>query len=961
MQRLLVFAVLTVSLSLAATAQPAPTELEGLSYDLELFPGTTYDPEIPTVEELLGFRVGTRAALPAEVETALHGWAEASPRAKLVEYARSHEGRALYYMVVTSPENMARLDEIHADLGRLADPRNLERAEADRLVETVPAPAWLAYSIHGDETSGVDGALAVLYHLIAGTGPRIEALLSDLVVLIDPMMNPDGRHRFLQQIAEHRATTPNVDDQSLLHSGYWPWGRGNHYLFDLNRDWLPAVHPETRGRIRAAGSWHPLLFVDAHEMGALDTYLFAPAREPRNPNIPARRKHWNQVFARDQSEAFDRYNWAYYTGEWNEGWYPGYSDAWAEYRGAIGILYEQSGYAEDAVRQQSGVLATYREAAHHQAVSSIANLISLHENSRQILAEFAEERRQAVSPTGPFANRTFAVLPTENESRRSRFVDLMELHGIEVHVATRELEGVSGVDQLGRPFTRRSVPAGTLLIPNRQPEAHLTATFLEFDARMTDDYLERERTTILRDGRSSIYDLTAWNLTMLYGLEALTLSSDLPAGAVPLGEQPTAETAELVTASHVVAWAVDGADDDSIAVAARLMERGVRVRISRKAFELGGTSFPRGTVVVLPADNRMFDADLSAAVKATAGEMGLQAQPLSTGLGDGDLPDLGGGHFTLLEPPRIALAARAGHSSTDYGSIWHTLDHRLGIRHSQIDASGLDYADLRRYNVLVLPDRWYGSLSDGSLEAIQTWVEAGGTLIAIGGSARTLTSDSSKISGVRQLPSVLDDLDEYELAILREWMATNRETPPASEVWSHTARSELAHPWSSMAETSRPSPEELKRRDGWQRQFMPQGAFLAARVDQEHWLTTGVAEVLPVLYGSSQVLMAGQSIDSPVRFGVLTASRGAPATRIGWGPVPEGYEMHLRMSGLVWPEAAQRLANAPYVTRERKGNGQVILFAAPPTYRATTFGTMRLLLNAIVFGPGFGADHPIEP
>jgi hypothetical protein len=945
-------------------AQPAPppTPLAGLAYEVAFFPGTTYDATVPTVEELLGFRPGDRAALPSEVDACLAAWDAASPRVRRVEYARSHEGRPLSYMIVSAPENMARLDEIRAGLAALADPRGVDRAEADRLVDTLPATAWLAYSIHGDETSGTDAALAVLYHLTAGTNAEVTDLLRDLVILVDPMMNPDGRNRFLQQIAEHRATTPNVDDQSLLHSGYWPWGRGNHYLFDLNRDWLTAMQPETRGRIREAAGWHPLLFVDAHEMGALDTYLFAPARAPRNPHVPLRRNHWNDVFARAQSEAFDRHDWLYYTGEWNEGWYPGYSDSWAEYRGAVGILYEQAGYAEDAVRQASGVLTTYREAVHHQAVSSLANLQSLHAASRQLLAEFAEERRRAVAADGPYSGRTFAVLPTANAGRRDRLLDLLRLQGIEVWVAPREITGLAGIDQLGRRFTRRAIPPGTLLVPNRQPEAHWVATSLEFDTRMTDEYLERERKSILRDGSSSLYDLTAWNLTMLFGLEALTLDGDLPVGATRLaageGEAPPVMEAPPEPA---VAWVVDGADDRSVAAAARLMERDVRVRVASRALELGGAGFPRGSVVVLPADNPRLGGDLVEIVRAVTAELGLAASAVTTGLGEGDLPDLGGGHFTLLEPPRIALVTRRGVSATDYGALWFTLDRDLGIRHSQIDGDALDSADLRRYNVIVLPDRWAADIEEETMAKLATWVEAGGTLIAVGRSASALVQVDSKLSQARELGSVLERLDDYELAILAEWAAASGRRPDDATVWSHAVPGEVEYPWSSLDESPRPSLEEREKRDAWERMFMPQGAFVAARVNPEHWLTMGVGGTLPVLFGSSSVLMAGSGVDAPVRFGVLDPAPGAEGGRVGWGPVPAGQHLLLRMSGLLWPEATQRLANSAYLTHEGKGAGQVILFAAPPTFRASTLGTTRLLLNAVVYGPGFGAAQPILP
>ncbi len=519
--------ILLLILAAPATGQPAPVPMPELARDVEPFPGAAYDPAVPAPESLLGFRPGDRAAFPAEIERCLAVWTKASPRARLHEYARSHEGRALYVVIVSSPENLARIDDVKAGAGRLADPRGLSDADGDALVKSQPAVAWMAYSIHGDETSGSDAALAVLYHLIAGTGDDVARILEEVVVLVDPMQNPDGRHRYLQQVAEHRATAPNVDDQSLIHSGYWPWGRTNHYLFDLNRDWILGVNPESRGRIAAAGGWHPHLMVDAHEMGSQSTYLFSPQRDPRNPHVPPWLPAWSATFAREQARAFDRRGWVYYTGEWNEGWYPGYTDAWGGFRGAVGILYEQASFTEDGVRQANSEVVTYRQAVAQQAISSLANLTTLAENRQAVLADYLAGRRAALSASGPYAGRTFAVLPSANRSRLRAFLDLMDLQGFEVYVTRAETTAGPSVDPFGRRGERTVLPAGTYLIPNRQPEAHLIATMLEFDARMPRGYLERERKSILRDGSSTIYDLTAWNLTMKYGLEALTLESEL--------------------------------------------------------------------------------------------------------------------------------------------------------------------------------------------------------------------------------------------------------------------------------------------------------------------------------------------------------------------------------------------------------------------------------------------------
>jgi hypothetical protein len=600
----------------------------------------------------------------------------------------------------------------------------------------------------------------------------------------------------------------------------------------------------------------------------------------------------------------------------------------------------------------------------------MANLQTLQNHSRAILGDFLQDRRLVSGPDSPFANRTFAVLPTNNGSRMRNFLDLMQLQGFEVYRARENFTVSNAVDQLGRTIRKQRLPAGTVLIPNRQPEGRLIATMLEFDSRIPDRSLQFERKEILRKGRSRIYDVTAWNLTMMHGLEALTLSTGLPDAAVPF--QP--ETAEPVSTSDpnplAIAYVIDGADDLSVAAAGRLMERGVEVRVTDRQVLFVPNAYARGSVVVTRNDNPGPSESLHAEVARTVAELGLTAEEVTFGYGEGDLPDIGGEHFLRLEPPRIALLSRGGISTYDYGSIRHTLDQRLGLRHSQFDESALERTDLRRYNVIVIPDRRFGGIGTDALARLRDWVENGGTLIAIGRSAAALTGEEAAISGVRQLHDILDRAETYEIGLLREILGTAAEIAPSEEIWSHTPPNDLRFPWEEAAESDMTESrriaqvEKLRKRDAWQGLFMPQGAIVSGRIDPEHWLTFGSRGSVPILFGNHPVLMSTIPVEAPVRLGTLSRQLGESAggaTRIGWAVLPAGYRLHLRMSGLLWPEAASRVSNAAWVTREPVGKGQVILFASPPVFRGSTLGTARILTNALVYGPGLGASHPIRP
>jgi hypothetical protein len=625
----------------------------------------------------------------------------------------------------------------------------------------------------------------------------------------------------------------------------------------------------------------------------------------------------------------------------------------------------------------------------------------------------------------------------------------MAIQGFEVVSAPSAFKA-SGKDRLGRDVKDHEFPEGTLLIPARQPLARLLLAMLEFDPRMISQFLTDERRDLLRLGRTRIYDTTGWSLSMLFDVEAYELAGDPPAEAKP--PAPPAPPADPVSnADSTVAFVIDGADDASIAAAGRLMERAAWVRVADRPFQFDGRDFPRGSVLITRKDNTGFTGDLVATLREVCSELKVAATGIRTGLGPGDLPDLGGEHFVLLQPPRIAIVGRESIGPYGYGEAWHQIDHVLGLRASYLDSESLGGTDLRRYNVLVIPSG-AADLIKGKMDALKAWASAGGTIIAVGSSAATFAKEKEGLGGTRLLPDVLTKMDEYRQAVVREWEG-RQTTPEPEKVWSFAPPAEVVYPWMIGDKEDKPSDDELKRRDAWRGIFMPAGALLAGRVDDKSWLTAGCGEYVPVIYSSDVVFAAPPTVQAPVRLGFFNpapeapkeeakpaetkpseskppepkppeskppesrptepsprparasetdprsavgkprpepeskpapkpepepAAKAEPQTKgeakhektkddkkekpsPGWTIAPPGYEMRLRMSGLLWPEAADRLANAAYVTRESIGSGQLVLFASDPTFRAAALGTTRIFSNAVVCGPGMGASQPIKP
>ena len=940
---------IVISLNINANTLLEPTSLSKDLYLENILDGE-YIEAIDKPEKFLGFEYATRVATPEQITSAIQAWSNQSDRLKVVEYARSHENRPLHAVFISSPNNLDSLNEIKNKVTQLSDARITNDRVAKTLIDELPAIAWMAYSIHGNETSGADAALGIIYHLIASKDTSVIDMLDEMVIIIDPVMNPDGRARFAKNLEQYRGTAPNYDDQSLIHTGDWPYGRTNHYYYDLNRDWVYLTQPETQGRVSLINEWKPQILVDAHEMGSQDTFMTGPAREPINKNVDYDLIKWGNVFAQDQGEAFDDRNWRFYTGEWHEDLYPGYS-FYVAFKGTLGILYEQSRMAEDGVRRPEGTIQSYKESVHHQYVSTLINLKTLRENSKAMYKDYWDGRKLNISNDSKYANRSYVILPTKNNGRLNVLANKLKAQEIEIYKNNKPISVSNVLKQNGVIEDDYVIPTGSMIIPNKQPEAPLISAILEFDAEIDESVLQEEKQKSIKNGSSLMYDTTAFNFTMMYGLPAVTVPQNITRNLDVWS--PFQETIEVN--KDAVMWAVDGKDDRSVAFAARLMEQNIEVRIIDKDSSLSGHNLSRGSVVVIAMDNPVFK-NLHQVVNSTALALDLSVVSIESGFGSEELPDWGGRHFRLLEKPQIAILSHEGFSSYDVGVSWWSLDHHLGIRHSQLNSSLTAYGDLRRYNTIILPSG-NPDMSDYAKSMLMDWVKQGGTLIANNASSRSIIS--SNIGNVKNLNKTFENSKTFNIDLMREIYSLEDQID-ITNANDNKVNLQIAYPWESSDKTY--TKDQLQMRDKWQSLLMPSGAFVATRNDNEHWLTFGTDNILPVLYSNYPILMTGGNSEAVLRIGELIPNSEISENRtINWSQIPAGYDMNVRMSGLVWPEASQRIANSAYLTRERIGKGQIILFSGEPNFRGSARGTNRLWLNAVVYGSGLGTSSRVTP
>ena len=944
MHKIITF-LLLISINIQSNSLLDPTSLSKDLYLKNILSGD-YEDNIDHPSQFLDFNYGDRVASPEQITNALGKWSKQSSKLKVVEYARTHEDRPLHAVFISSSNNLNNLNNIKNNISKLSDARKTSDREAAQIINNLPAVAWMAYSIHGNETSGADAAMGVIYHLIASKDEDILNMLDEMIIIIDPLMNPDGRARFAKNLEQYRGTAPNYDDQSLLHTGDWPYGRTNHYYFDLNRDWLYLTQPETQGRVALINQWRPQILVDGHEMGSQDTFMTGPPREPINKNIDTDLIKWGNVFAQDQATAFDENNWRFYTGEWHEDLYPGYS-FYVQFRGTLGILYEQSRMAEDGVKRPEGTIQSYKESVHHQFISTLTNLNTLLTNTKSIYKDYWDGRKYNISKESIYADKTYVVLPTNNKGRLNTLVEKLMAQDIEIYQNSKPINSSNVLKQNGDIEESFVIPVGSMIIPNNQPEAPLIAAFLEFDADINEAVLIEEKQKRLRNGSSIMYDTTAFNFTMMYGLPAITVPENISNNLKPWA--PSSVIQEVN--EDALMWAVDGDDDRSVAFAARLMEQDVQVRIIDKESNLSDHNLTRGSVAVIAMDNPEYK-NLYNVVKKTATDLDVSVVSIESGFGSEELPDWGGRHFRLLNKPQIAILSHEGFNSYDVGVSWWSLDHHLGIRHSQLNSSLLSYGDLRRYNTIILPSG-NPDIGNYSKEILIDWVKQGGTLIANNRAARLIAS-SGDFGDVKLLQQTFEDNESFNIDLMREIYSLNNDLNK-NEVNLNRVNFEIDYPWESVDKTY--TKDQLQMRDKWQSLLMPSGSMVAARSDQQHWLTFGTDDLIPVLYANNPILMTGGNAEAPIRIGELIKNDEVEEARaLNWSQIPKGFDLNVRMSGLVWPEASQRIANSAYLTREKIGKGQVILFSGEPNFRGSTIGTNRIWLNAVIYGSGLGAS-----
>jgi hypothetical protein len=855
----------------------------------ELWPGARYDPAVPTAGQVLGHGLGDEITSAEGIATYLQALAGAAPdRTRLVEYARSWEGRPLHVLIIGSADRMHEIDALQADLKRLADPRPLSEQDAEGLVKRLPVVVWLMAAVHGDEISSSEAVLALAYHLLAVRKDAAANLIQrDAVVLIDPLQNPDGRTRFLQHYLQSRAASPDLEPNAVEHDEPWPSGRYNHYLFDMNRDWFAQTQPETAGRVRVYLDWYPQVVVDLHEMGAESSYYFAPPAVPENPHITPQQHSWLEAFGRANAQRFDERGFAYFVREVFDSFYPGYGESWPMFQGAIGMTYEQASAGGLRVRRHDGTELSFRQGVVHHFTAALTTALTAAQNRQRLLRDFLEYRRSAAEE-GRTGVVEYLLPPGNDPSRCEALARLLVTQGVEV----RRTEAAAKAGS-------QTLPEGTFVVPLAQPSGRLVRNLLAAQIPMDPDFVRRQRDRVEQRQRDEIYDMSGWSLPLLWDVDAVEATRPIAAPQAEfVGERTPAGPLAPARVGYLVPWSSAAA-----AGVADALQAGLKARSAAKPFKLNGRDYAGGAVLFRTSDN---GADLGERLQAAAERHHMRVDPVDSGWVDEGI-SLGSNQVRPLKAPRVLLAWDQPTWSMSAGWARFVLERRFSQPVTAVRVATLPQVELARFDVLVLPSgRYQETLGEEDVARIRAWVSDGGTLVTLGEASRW---------AARQDVGLLETATE-----LRDGR------PESGEEGKEKAALDKPR------EPEHPFDLEAALRPERERPATTPGALLRVELDFDHWLSAGTD-------GEIQVVVDSQRVFTPIR---LDKGRNV-------GLYVD--EESLVASGLTFDDSRAALARKAYLIDQPIGEGHLIAFAEDPNYRAFAEATELLFMNAVLLGP----------
>ncbi len=831
-----------------------------LSYYLP--PDTQYDPSIPTPQQVIGHEVGEWHITHDRLVNYMKALDLASDRITLEQTGLTYEARPLLLLTITSPKNHQNIEALRTQHLQLSD-----AAQSGSLdLKNMPAVFYLGCSIHGNEASGANAGLLMAYYLAAAKGPEIERYLENTIILFDPSFNPDGLQRFSSWVNSRKSMMISADPNDNEHHEAWPGGRYNHYWFDLNRDWLVAQHPESRARVKKFQEWRPNVLTDHHEQGTNATFFFMPGVPSRvHPLTPDKNQELTRKMGEYHAKALNQIGSLYFTQEGYDDFYYGKGSTFPDVQGSIGILFEQASSRGHAQESVNGVLK-FPFTIRNQFVTMISSLKAINEMREELLTYQRDFYKTAYAEAGKDPVKAY-IIGSKDKARVNMFAEMALRQNIDLY----KLSSTQTIN--GKTFDISS----SYLLPTNQVQYKLLQSLFFKQTKFKD---------------SIFYDISSWTMPLAFGLDyeeiktAPALGEKIKESKLPPGQ---------VNGQGSYAYVIEPHGYYVPRAMYRLLDKGIRIKVSNEVFYGEGKKFELGTILI-PIENQDKTPDqIKAVVKEITEKDGIDVYALSTGL-DNRGVSLGSSSFYPLRKPEIAILVEEGVSPTDAGELWHLLDTRFQIPVTLIPVSVFNSTSIQKYNTILMPEGSYSAITESAKEKLKAWVQAGGILI---GFERALSFFNA--SGLGRFEQKKED--------------------PASSSQSGKQDPAKPKPYGDIEENRRAKETS--------------GAIFEADADLTHPFFYG--------YNSSKIaLFKGNNL-------FIQKANGAYSN-------PLVYNENPRLSGYITQPNYDKLKNSSALGISIIGTGHVIGFTENMAFRAFWFGTNKILMNAIFFGPTISAD-----
>lgn len=648
--------------------------------------------QLKSPSDFLGYEIGTEFTRHADVVSYFEHVAANSGKVKYFDYGKTNERRRLTYAVISSEENIANLEKIRTD-----NLMNIGILDGNASPEKTIA--WLSYNVHGNEASSSEAAMNTVYKLLTEHPDYLE----NVVVIMDPNVNPDGRDRYVNWYNQVKASPFNTSQDATEHSEPWPGGRPNHYLFDLNRDWMWASQVETQQRLKIYNQWMPHLHVDFHEQFINNPYYFAPGAEPYHEMLTPWQREFQITVGKNNAKHFDENGWLFFTRESFDLLYPSYGDTYPMFMGAIGMTYEQAGHGRAGlgIINDEDFELTLMDRMTHHTTSGLSTIEVASQNAAALNSNFKEFFRN-----NNLKYKSFVL--KGNTDNIKALTEMLDRHEIKYGFSNGGT--VKGYDYTNSK--KGSIDAnGALVVSTNQPKGKMVEVLFE---------PHTELTTPLT------YDITAWSLPYAYGLEAVA-STTLVSANNSASESKVSNVPTPSAAGYITKW--NSLKDAEFL--SELLKNDIKVRFSENELSFGGNEFGRGSLIITRSDNKL-NAAFDKKVTEIANKMGRQLYASPTSFADKGT-DFGSQYVHLIKNKKVAILQGEGTSSLNYGTLWHFFETQLKYPITSINTNDISRIKWSDYDVLILPDGYYNSIINETVfETLSNWIDKGGKLIAMG-------------------------------------------------------------------------------------------------------------------------------------------------------------------------------------------------------------------------------------